>query len=331
MSTTMNNIIGLSDGALAAPGSTDVAQDLMAAGNDFGALMVSIGTAVGITQQKLTETSADTAKKMASTLVDVIAVQETIYDEDGNPTDSLTFKQKLPLINFVDPVFYEYPQVRVQGEFWVDDFSTESSASSNVSASKSGFGLGLVFNTDGAAFALGGGSASGSVSTNVHTTSDRDVSIGRMRMNARIAPTGLTVPKPLQIVRGPSLSVIEGAITRNNGANNKPASVTMSLTIHLAKRDGTPINGQPLSIDTGGTLWDYNPADVTTDPNHPNDKVMPKTGDGSAGAGNVRIILTRVYEQPLPDDPNQDPDTTPQPVIVTARLGLITNSTTVTF
>src|SRR6185436_18496353 len=100
-----NELVGLGDLALAAEENTDAGQDLAAAGASFGALMLGVGNAVAATQQTLTETSADTTSTLAQTLVDVIAVQETIYDDFGTITGSKSYTQKLPLLNFIDPVF----------------------------------------------------------------------------------------------------------------------------------------------------------------------------------------------------------------------------------
>ena len=93
MSTPPDELVGLGDLALAAQESTKVGQDLTNAGSDFGALLLGIGNAVAATQQKLTETSADTTSALAQTLVDVIAVQETIYDDGGTITGSKSFTQ----------------------------------------------------------------------------------------------------------------------------------------------------------------------------------------------------------------------------------------------
>src|SRR5437868_3103499 len=115
MSTTITDLIGLGDASLAAQEVTNAGADLAGAGNSFGALIKGVGMAVADTQLKLTENSAETTSTLASTLVDVIAVQETDIDDRGNITASKSHVQKLPLLNFVDPAFYNYSRVKIEG------------------------------------------------------------------------------------------------------------------------------------------------------------------------------------------------------------------------
>src|SRR4051794_20644049 len=211
MSTPINTIAGLGDLTLGAQESTNVATDLTNAGSDFGSLIQGIGAALAATQQKLTETSAETTSTLAQTLVDVIAVQETIYDDGGTVTGSKSFVQKLPLLSLIDPVFYQYPLVKVQARFVVSDIATDTSSKS--SSSSSSVGLGLSFSSN--PFSLGGGGSAGfsSQSTNLATQTDQASAIGQIRMFARIEPQpGLGVPKPTQVIIGPSLSLVAGEI-----------------------------------------------------------------------------------------------------------------------
>ena len=88
----------------------------------------------------------------------------------------------------------------------------------------------------------------------------------------------------------------------------------MSLLIELRKPDGTPISGKAVSIDTDGTPWSF-------------------PGASTTGAdGNVTVLLQRTI-LPVPADapPGTTQDISAKPVVVTARLGLVSNSTTVTF
>src|SRR6266403_136886 len=128
MTTTPETLAGLGDIVLATPVErTDAAGTLDKVGSDFGLLMVGIGNAVASTQQKLTENSVESTSALANTLVDVIAVQTKTYLDNGILTDSHPILQKLPLITFVEPVYYEFPQVRVQARFVVDEFSAADS------------------------------------------------------------------------------------------------------------------------------------------------------------------------------------------------------------
>jgi hypothetical protein len=311
MSTPSNELTGLGDVALDANLSTNAAQSLSDAGASFGELLLGVGNALAATQAKLTETSAATATALAATLVDVIAVQETIFRDDGSIAPSPPpITQKLPLINFVDPVFYEYPQVRVQGRFVISDIATESTSSASSSSSKSGGGLSFSF----LPFIGSASGSSRSTSQNSSRTvnTDRASAFGQMRMYAQISPrSDVGVPKPRQIVSGPSLNIIEGEIKNLPPEQDGTKVRTMSVLIQLLSQAAAPISGKHISIDTDGAPWEFDGADTTN------------------AAGNVTIKLRRTF--PAPQQGAQPVDDSPKAVIVTARLGLVSNDTTVTF
>jgi hypothetical protein len=320
MSEPMNTLVGVGD-PLAVTPNTDVGKALTDAGSNFGALLLGIGTAVAATQQKLTETSAETTSKLAATMVDVIAVQETTYNDHGEITGSQAFTQKLPLINFVDPVFYEYPQVRVQGRFSIREIATSTESTTDVSSS--GGGIGLSFN---GVFGGGGGFNSGSQTTNSSTETNVASSVGQVRMFAQITPrTDVGVPKPTQVIVGPSISIIEGEIKDTEPVNGVETPIvdadgtpmrTMSVIILLKKKTGEGIDGKHISIETDGTPWSYasgNEDEVT----------------GSAGAGNVAIKLKRLFPTPPVDAPPLDKS--PKQVALKAYWGLVNNGATLTF
>jgi vacuolar-type H+-ATPase subunit F/Vma7 len=293
--------------------STQVGPDLIDAGSSFGALLLGVGNAVAATQQKLTETSAETTSVLAQTLVDVIAVQETIYDDLGTIIGSNSFTQKLPLINFVDPVFYQYPQVRLQARFAVSEFATSSTSDSSSSSGQ----FGLQFSANPFAFGLRGSGSSTSQSTRLSTQAEQNSAIGQVRMFAQIAPrTDVGVPKPTQVIVGPSLSIVEKEITDTVATDGTPIR-TMAVLIQLRDKTGQPIGGKAISIETDGTPWSFTPATAST------------TGTSGTDAGNVSILLTRSFPAPATDAPPLD--LSPKQVALSVRLGLVSNGVTVTF
>jgi hypothetical protein len=128
-------------------------------------------------------------------------------------------------------------------------------------------------------------------------------------MNARLQPrTDVGVPRPTQIIQGPSLSIIQGEIVDIPAADANPASRTLSLLIEYRRTDGTPIEGKAISIDSEGVSWAFIPDDQAT----------------TNAGGQVSILLTRLFL-------DAEADTTPTDFIISARIGLISNNTTVTF
>lgn len=281
--------------------NTDVSGQLSTAGLAFGDLVKLTGKAVADTQTKLNKTGADSTSALAKTLVDVIAVQELDYDDNGDVTGEKTFTQQLPLIDFIDPVIYQWTQVRMQGRFTASQFATSASTDThtNTSTDSSGqAGLLLVF---------GGGYNNFQFDdTQAHVDSNFRIedSVGLLRMNAVLEPRhDIGVPKPRQAIVGPRISVDGGPIA---DVGNPATSRTMEVVVTYTNSDGDPLANKELAIDTQGVAWAYQ-AGSTTD-----------------GTGAVTIVLTRQFV-------GDNPDRTPVGFVVTVRKGVVSEATTVTF
>ena len=311
MGTQNLSLAGLSTSALALT-NTNLGADLSAAGTDFGNLIQGVGNAVAATQMQLTETSAATASALANAKVNVIAVQETVYDDQGNITDAKSFTQLLPLIDFIDPVFYQWTQVRLQGQFFVSEFASSASSETQTFSDDNHSGQHGLFVIFG-----GGQTATGFKTTDTQkgSSSDTASAVGRARMYAQLNPrSDVGVPKPTHVVRGPSLGIVQGEIADVPGGGAPLTGRTMSLLIQLRKTDGTPISGKAISIETDGTPWSFTAASTT------------------GADGNVAIKLQRTFlPVPAGAPPGTTVDTSPKDVVVTARLGLVANSTSVSF
>jgi vacuolar-type H+-ATPase subunit F/Vma7 len=279
---------------------SDVSDELDRAGAAFGDLVRLTGKAVADTQQRLNKTAAASISALAKTLVDVIAVNETVYDDAGTVTESITHTQKLPLITFIDPVVYEWRQVRLQGRFVAEELSTRYSSSSRRSSYRTGS------SQSGLLVWLGGGQTYNRLDiaeTSMEVTGSRDASTGTVRMNAQLQPrTDVGVPKPRQAVQAPRIAILEGEIVDDAATSSR----TMTIVVEFFRRDGTPIEGKGLSIETDGVPWSYDgPSDTDTD-------------------GRVTIVLRRDFSDP-------EVDRSPIDVVVSARKGMVATSSTVTF
>lgn len=296
--------VGLGTRPLASPGDAYTGDELERAGLAFGDLVQGVGQAVAATQQELNETGAALATTLAETVVDVIAVQELQYDDNGelvSPTTSHT--RPLPLISFIDPVFYQWRYVRLQGQFFASEFAgaTESSSSSTTTSSNYGqTGLGYILGVGYNA------NTSRSSSSTTNTDSTSDMSFGSVRMNAMLEPrTDVKVPPPRQSFVGPSITVLSGEIADEIDSGVVTAR-TMNVTLELRRRSGAAIAGKALSVETSGVPWEFVNAGTTN------------------AQGRVEIQLRREF-------PTAEADRTPTQVIVTARLGMVSTDTTVTF
>jgi hypothetical protein len=285
--------------------NADVSDELVNAGVAFGDLISGVGGAVANTQRKLNDTAVATTTALAETSVDILAVQETVYDDDGNIDESVSHEQRLPLITFIDPVLYQWSQVRLQGSFVARELSAGSSSTTTTTTTSDGSSQGGLF------VILGGGRT---YSDYDRSTTDRtdnvtsDVSRGRIRMYSELTPRhDIGVPKPRQAVQGPRLAVSTGEIIDIPAAGTVPAQRTMQVTIEYFRRDSTPIAGKVISIETSGVPFEFVGGVDQTDAD-----------------GKVAILLRRTFL-------DETADTSPVESIVSARIGIVSNDTTVVF
>ena len=281
---------------------TDVSGQLATSGLAFGDLVKLTGQAVADTQQKLNKTAADSTSALAKTLVDIIAVQEVDYDDDGNVTAAQTFTQQLPLIDVVDPVLYQWTQVRLQGRFTASQFASTSSSSTSTDTSTDSSGQAGLF------LIFGGGYNNfqyDDTQTSIDTNFRAESSVGLIRMNAVLEPRhDIGVPKPRQATVGPRISIDAGPIT---DVGNPATSRTMEAVVTYTNAQDQPIPNKELSIAAQGVAWAYKGGVSTTD-----------------GTGALTIVLTREFV-------GDDPDRTPVDIVVSVRKGIVSESTTVTF
>jgi len=80
----------------------------------------------------------------------------------------------------------------------------------------------------------------------------------------------------------------------------------MSMIVQYNRRNGSPIAGKAISIETNGVSWSY-------------------TGDQETNtSGQTEILLRREFL-------DEDADTSPMDIIVSARIGMVQNNVTVVF
>lgn len=296
-------------------GSADVNDATKKAGLSFGKLIETTGLAVADSQRQLNDVGAASTSALAAQLVDVIAAQVNAFDDDGNldATGTKTLTQKLPLVNFIDPVFYEWAQVRLQGMFFASEFegSTESSSSSvGASASTSNTGIGFLLGAGSNRFSFSARGSASDVDTSV------EQSFGHIRASALLQPkTDIGVPKPRQLIDAPSLAVQVGPDVDDA---TEPGTRRKKLAILCNKRDGSPQDADkllPLSIEVAGALWAFDP-------------LAPADAGKTVAGGSVPLMIKRVL--PVPAGAEL-PDTTPVDVTVTVRLGVVSSTTVVRF
>ena len=160
-----NNNLPVRVGASAlAAQNPNVSDEMEAAGLAFGELISEVGTSVAKTQNALDANSAKSASDLATTMAEIVVAEQVQYSENGiysGITETRTMK--LPLITAIDPVFYKWSNVRLQGQFYANEFKTSSQVGTQQGENSSHTGQ------SGLLVVFGGGS-SGYRSTNTTTT-----------------------------------------------------------------------------------------------------------------------------------------------------------------
>jgi hypothetical protein len=195
--------------------------------------------------------------------------------------------------------------VRLQGEFYASGFSGNSTTTANTSTETKtpGGGLfGLLFGSNKT------NTQSSSSSVSVGSSVKVESSFGHVRASALLQPKlDIGVPAPRQVVRGPSLNVVAGEI-KDIAVDGKLQSRTLAALLELRRADGSAIAGKAISIDTDGAPWSFSTAGAEL----------------TDAAGRVAITLRR-------DFLGKDADIAPKDVVLTARLGLVSNSSSLSF
>jgi hypothetical protein len=324
-------------------------------GMALGDLVKHVGIAVAQAQQQLNATSAGTASKLAETTIKVVAVRERYYDEDGNPTTHPTTNKhvnnhhmELPLVNFVDPVFYQWNRVRVEGQFQAYEWkgnTTSDTDSTRYGGSVSlfvgapmGNGAGDLLRAVGqggstaaqVVNALGGNRAGGSLyynntSVGVETNDAYDTSYGQMRMNAELSPVpGIGVPKPTQVFISPRIGILPADKQPITGGRTIQLLIEYVRPVSEKDREANeanktktylPIAGKSIAFEAPGLEWAYSdPTKTQTD------------SDGRVG-----IKLTRMFPKADPNNPDSPLDTSDKGFVVSAYVGMVRSDVTVVF
>ena len=328
-----------SDNPSLLPNIAEVAPEIEAAGKAFGTLLLRTGNAVAESQRRLDKASADTTVALAKTLVDVVAVREIGYNDDGtiNPDLCRDIVSKMPLVDFMDPVFYKWPEVHLQGVFMAEEFGVASQSSISAK-STTGAEVSTSLTIKFGKLAMAGyerkinASSINQLTSNTTQTASESYSYGNIRMNARLVPrTDVGVPKPLHVVRGPRLNFFPANPADVTTAT--PQTRTLDLEIKFTRYDGTPIGGsdtgKSIAIDTGGLTWSFL------------DNGNKKAGGDPRGcwktdeAGVINIRLTRTFDDGTKsDEAGTQPvraDRSPASFVISARIGMVSNSIVVTF
>jgi hypothetical protein len=338
MADTTNLPVGMQTGTLSVNGpGTDVAGTLDGAGMALGDLVKQVGMAVAETQRRLNDSCAETANTLAGTLVDVVAVRHTHYNDNGTYASGGNINSRLPLANFMDPVNYHLADVRLQGMFYASEIKSASTTSTDTSRYSSSTSIhlggfmsqpGLAAGVGAAADAARNGTGSGYASqyetgTQTGTASASEYQYGQVRMNAEMVPRNdIGVPKPRHVVRGPTLLLLpRGVATRPAVVAPEAPLQERSTVVRVSYRrrptetakEGSGIKDASFVVETGGLEWSFCDEDGVK-----NETVEYTRTDAS---GDLYFVVRRGFAPGA--------DTAPRAWTLTARIGLVNASVSI--
>lgn len=229
----------------------EVSDDVARMGKSFGAFIEDVGRGVAETQASLDKNSAAITAQLAATEIEVPAVVEQVLDDDGTPSSASNavnvVNQKMSLIQFIVPTFYQWRHVQLDLSFNVEEIGAiedfKISKTAIAQKSRRGSTRSMI------------SSASGTLSA-----SDTDQADGSV--NARLEPRpDITPPAPFLFRTGPSINFIPGgeitdAVTKQ--------VLGADITVLVLKADGTPNEGKLIKVAVA--QGSYTAADgLTTD------------------------------------------------------------------
>ena len=231
----------------------EVSDDVSRMGKSFGSFIEDVGRGVAETQKKLDISSAQITKELAETEIQVPSVVEQVLQDDGTPGASNAVNiayQKMSLVQFIVPTFYQWKHVQLDLNFDVEEIGAIKDFKIKRSSST---GPGGIF---------GWGTRTTSSSSAEGTLSANDVKQADGSLDARLEPRpDITPPEPFLFRTGPTINFLPGADIADPTDSTK--LIGADLTIQVFKADGAPNDGKTLKVAVNQGR--YTAAGLTTD------------------------------------------------------------------
>lgn len=231
----------------------EVSDDVQRLGKSFGSFIEDVGKAVAETQKKLDVNSAEITKDLAATEIEVPSVIEQVLDDDGTPSSAgnavNVVRQKMSLIQFIVPTFYQWRHVQLNLRFDVEEIGSIKDFKIRTKSKTHSF-LGIPI-------------AGGTTKTTEGTLAAEDTDKADGSVDARLEPRpDITPPSPFLFRTGPTINFIPG--TNIPHATDPAKTIGADLTIKVYKADGTLNTSQPIKVSVNQGRYEA-PGGLTTD------------------------------------------------------------------
>ncbi len=290
----------------------DITDELAKGGPAFGAFVKSVGLGVADAQSALDQNLVTTAQALSNTNIDVISVVQQVIDPTDGSLQSLNIiKEKLPLINFLPPVSYQWTRVFLQADMKVSEFNSANGF--NVQGKSKSFSAGISGSYGTGGFGISGGLryGSSSYSASGESSYSQDVAAGSMHMEATLEPRpDMVIPPPFVLQKGPRLRAMPSGII-NIGTSPNYTGRKVVITLELLN-GSTGLAGKTLEFHTSDPMVTYKTwqaYDFNTN-----------TGSTTSTATNSTGIL---YLEVIRDGAAFDPAKAPTQVVIRSWFGLV--------
>ena len=232
----------------------EVSDDVRRMGRSFGSFIEDVGKGVAETQKKLDINSAKITQDLAGTEIMVPSVIEQVLDDTGAPTSANAVNiayQKMSLIQFIVPTFYQWKHVQLNLNFDVEEIGAIKDFKIRKSRKTGPGGL------------FGWGTSTTTKSTMEGTLSAEDTKQADGSLDGRLEPRpDITPPEPFLFRTGPTINFVPGEDIKDPVDPTKV--IGAKLTIMVYKADGTPNINQVLKVAVNQGRYKA-PTGLTTD------------------------------------------------------------------
>jgi hypothetical protein len=230
----------------------EVSDDVQRMGKAFGSFIEDVGKGVAETQKKLDINSAAISQELADTEIEVPSVVEQVLQDDGTPATGPNavnvLRQKMSLIQFIVPTFYQWRHVQLNLNFDVEEIGSIKDFKIRTSRE---YNRGL--------FGIPTGSRVRRTGEGTADATDTKSADGAL--DARLEPRpDITPPSPFLFRTGPTINFIPGEDEKDTSGK----VIGANLTIQVYKANGDPNNDQPLKVSVNQGRYTVEGSSLTT-------------------------------------------------------------------